>query len=92
MGTVVKPLENAEITVDLPSWISPNDVFEITYEGTRDISWKHDGAKISLDLGTVNVSRFVLISSDAALRRQLQKRYETQFAANVAKLVAGKDE
>jgi len=88
VGTVVKPVENAALAVNLPTWVAPADVFEVTCEGTKDVSWKRDGAKVTLDLGTVNVSRFILITSDAGLRASLQKRYESSFAANARSLAA----
>jgi len=87
VGTVVKPVEEAQVSVQVPSWISPSDVFEVTYEGIKDVSWKRDGSKVSIGLATVDVSRFILITSDLGLRTQLQTRYESKFAANVAKLL-----
>ena len=40
-----------------------------------------------MDVGTVNVTRLVVITDNAALRPALQKDYETRFAANVKKLL-----
>lgn len=88
VGTVVKPVERASVTVDVPSWIAPKDVFEVTYQGLKDVTWKCAGSKLTLDLGTVNVSRFVLITSDAGLRARLQAAYDKLFAENVKKLTA----
>ena len=86
VGTVVKPTENASVSVTLPSWLAPVDVFEVTTDGVKGIPWKREGSKVSLDLGTVNVGRFVLITSNPALRTDMQKTYETKFAENVHKL------
>jgi hypothetical protein len=90
VGTVFKPVEKAAVSVAVPSWIGPTDAFEVTFEGIKDIPWKKDGGKVSLDLGTVNISRFVLITSNPGLRASLQKRYQDMFAANVATLVGAK--
>ena len=87
IGTVVKPVEKASATVDIPTWLTPADTFEVTYEGLSDVQWKRDGSKVLLDLGTVTVGRFVMITSDAGLRGRLQKEYDSKFAANVAKLL-----
>ena len=87
VGTVVQPIANARVGVEMPSWISPKDAFEVTFEGIKDVAWKADGQKVSLDLGTVNVSRFILITSDPALRSALKTRYDTMFASNVAELL-----
>jgi hypothetical protein len=89
VGTVVKPIENANLSVGLPSWVEPKDAFEVTCDGMKDVTWKRDGAKAAVELGTVNVSRFVIITADASLRARLQKRYDDQFAANVMTLKGG---
>jgi len=91
LGTVVVPTQNARVRLRLPSWLKPRDAFEITYGGTQDISWESAGPEISLDLGEVSLTRFVLISADEALRSQLQKRWQSQFASNVSELVARKN-
>jgi len=88
MGMVVKPVENAEISVDLPSWLKPRDVFAITHGGTREARWESTDSGISLDLGTVELTRLIVVSSDATLRRRLQGLYESEFASNVARLTA----
>jgi len=89
VGTVYKPVgTRAVATVDMPSWIEPKDVFEITSDGVKDLSFKRDGSKVTLQLGTVEISRFAIVTADPGLRARLAKIYETGFAANVAKLKA----
>lgn len=89
MGTIVKPCEKAQVSVQLPSWINPKSVIEVTSDGIKDVPSKRDGGKLTLDLGTVNVSRFVLITSNTDLKAQLQKRFDEKFAKNVRDLKAG---
>ena len=86
VGTVYKPVEKASVKVKLPSWLKPADAFEVTYSGTKDVTWTGQ-SEITLDLGTVQISRFVIVTSDPKLRSQLQAIYDDKFAANVAKLV-----
>jgi len=86
MGTVVKAVEKAKATVETPSWMTPADVFEVTSDGIREITWKRDGASVEVDLGTVNISRLVFITSDGTLRDRLAKLYATKFADNVKAL------
>lgn len=91
VGTVYKPVgTRAVATVDLPSWIEPRDVFEITSDGVKDLSSKRDGSKLTLELGTVQISRFAIITADAGLRARLADIHATMFAANVAKIKAAK--
>ena len=87
VGTVFKPIENTTVTVTIPSWITSPNVFEVTYEGLKDVNWKKEGSKVTLDLGKVNISRFLIITNDSGLRANLQKRYDELFAKNVATLL-----
>ncbi len=88
LGTVVKPVEKANLKVEVPSWLRPADVFEIDYRGTQKVDWKAADAELTLDLGQVELTRMILVTSDAGLRERLQNRYEEHFAANVATLLA----
>lgn len=87
LGTVVRPVEKAKVSVQTPSWLKAADAFEITFEGIKDVSWTAGDRKVNLDLGTVNVSRFIILTSDTGLRAKLQKLYDAKFAANVRALV-----
>lgn len=86
MGTVVRPVEKAKATVEVPIWLAPSSTFEVTNEGVKDVAWKRDGQKVEIDLGTVNVSRLVFITADPALKDKLAALYESKFASNVKAL------
>ncbi len=88
LGTVVKPVEKARIKVDVPSWIRAADVFEVDYKGTRKVDYKAADATLTVELGQVDLTRMILVTSDAGLRARLQERYEKHCAANVAALLA----
>ena len=89
LGTVIHPVEQAKVTVQAPSWLKAADVFELSHEGTRDIAWKASDQGLALDLGTVKVTRLILISGDKGLRQQTQKLYDSRFAENVKALLKG---
>ncbi len=88
LGTIYRPVEKARVKVHVPSWLKLADVFEITAEGTRDIKWQIDAGELTLDLGTVNLTRFILVSKSASLREQTQQVYQDRFAANVKTLLS----
>ncbi len=83
LGTIVKPVENAHVTVDLPSWIVPKSAFEISYDGLNDMKWSSKGKKLTLELGTTTLNKLIIITADTTLRERLQKRYQDMFAENV---------
>ncbi|MGQ9454478.1 MAG: hypothetical protein ACUVRS_07430 [Armatimonadota bacterium] len=86
-GTVIIPVENVKVSVSLPGWLKPSSVFELSCKGTRDLRWNSEDRRIVLDLGTVNVTRFVVVTSDPGLRDRLQELYQSRFASNVARLL-----
>ncbi|NLX24136.1 MAG: hypothetical protein GXY55_20995 [Phycisphaerae bacterium] len=88
LGTVVKPLDKARVTVQLPAWLKAQQVFEITSAGTQDIAWSRDGQQVTLDLGTVHLTRMIVVSHDQGLRDRLQQGYDQKFAENVRRLTA----
>ena len=86
-GTVVRPIDNAEVTVDLPAWLSPTSVFEIDYKGIHDVSYNLNASNLALHLGRVNITRLIIATSDSTLRTTLANLYSTKFAGNVAQLI-----
>jgi len=91
VGTLVQPFEKARLNVKLPGWAKAEEVFEVTFEGTKDVSWKPGEAGISLDLGRVNLTRLLVVTADAQLREQLQDCYDASIADNVRLLLAEKE-
>lgn len=87
-GTRIKPVPNALLKLAPPAWLEPKDLFEILATGTKDVAHKISAGELELGLGTVNVTRLVVITSDPALRQAMQNDYEARFAANVRRLLA----
>lgn len=90
VGTIVQPFEKAGFKLRLPAWLKAKDAFEITYEGTKDVSWNAEGADVGFDLGRVELTRMLVITSDGGLRKQLQGRYDASCAGNFKQLLAEK--
>jgi len=87
VGTVVQPLERAQAMVHLPSWLAPKDAFEITYRGVTDVDHEQTGARVTLRLGQVVLTRLVVITSDTELRTRLSALYDARLAQNVRALL-----
>jgi hypothetical protein len=87
-GTIIRAVQDAEVSLDLPSWVtSPTNVFEVDYKGIRDVSYGVTGGRIDLHLGTVEVTRMIVITSDSTLKNTLQSRYTSTYGPRVAQLV-----
>lgn len=90
LGIVIQPVEDAQVSVDLPEWLSAKSVFEIDWHGIHDVHHDQTGSKLNLALGTVDVARMVVVTSDPGLRSELQSRYDRLFRANVELLTAAR--
>ena len=88
LGTVVKPLENVRLEVQLPGWLESASAFEVTYEGVRDVTLRTVEGGVGFDLGTVELTRLIVLSRDEGLRARLQNHYEQKFATNVQRLLS----
>ncbi len=86
LGTVIYPVDKAVLKVQAPSWLKPSEAFELTSEGTRELPWRTEAGRVTLELGKVSVTRLILISGKPGLRERIQQRYEEKFAANVKTL------
>ncbi|MGB9619383.1 MAG: hypothetical protein ACPL7K_03100, partial [Armatimonadota bacterium] len=86
-GTTIRSIDNAEVSLDLPDWISPNQVFEVDYKGIRDVPYSVANGRIELHLGRVDVTRMIIITDDAALKSALQSVYSATYGPRVAELI-----
>jgi len=88
LGTVVRPIENTTMDVTLPAWLNAADVFEVTYQGTADVAATGEGRSLKIDLGTVELTRMIIVTARPELRAALQKHYDDNFADNVRSILS----
>ncbi|HNT35918.1 MAG TPA: hypothetical protein PKH07_13085, partial [bacterium] len=86
LGTVVVQQEDVKSLVRIPSWLKPADVFEISSSGISDATWTIENSDLSVDLGTVFLTRMIVVTSDASLRATLQGLYKERFEGNIKSL------
>jgi hypothetical protein len=86
-GTMVRPINNADVSLDLPDWISPAGVFEVDYRGVRDVPYDVASGQINLHLGEVGLTRMLVITGDSTLKSTLQSRYTNTYGPRVSQLI-----
>lgn len=87
-GTIIQRIDNAEVSLDLPSWLSsPTNVFEVDYKGIHDVSYGVASGRINLHLGAVDVSRMIIITKDSTLKSTLSSRYASIYGPRVEQLI-----
>ncbi|HNT34103.1 MAG TPA: hypothetical protein PKH07_03815 [bacterium] len=87
LGTIYSPVRDAVVSLTLPIWLNAREVFEVSFEGTKDVSFADQQEVLKLQLGTVNVTKLVVVTSDLKLRTKLQEYYVTHLKDNVASLL-----
>lgn len=87
-GSVVRSIDDADVSFDLPAWLAtPASVFEVDYGGLRDVTYSVASGRITLNLGRTDLTRMIILTSDSALRSQVQSRYDTKYSSRVNELV-----
>jgi hypothetical protein len=79
-GTVVVPLEKADLTLTPPAWLAVADVFEVSEQGVRDVTWRQEGTQLALSLGRVEVARMMVVTADRHLRAALARLHAERVA------------
>jgi hypothetical protein len=85
-GCHVTNVPNATVTATLPSWMQASPTaFEITAGGLRDVSAtpQGGGSQFQLNLGTLQLTRLIIVTTDPLLRTSIQQRYDTQVRSHV---------
>jgi subtilisin-like proprotein convertase family protein/Cu/Zn superoxide dismutase len=77
-GIHYSPISNSTVTVTLPSWFNGSATsFEVAEgaEGVKDVSTSLNGNQLQFNLGTVNLTRLLVATTNAQWRGTIQKRY-----------------
>ncbi len=83
-GCHFTPVSNASFTATLPLWLRNSPAaFEITAGGLRDVTSQLNGGQLSVSLGTLNLTRLIVVSTDPQLRTTIQQRYNSQIRPGV---------
>ncbi len=76
-GCHYTPVPNATVSFTLPVWMqTAPTVFEVTASGTRDVNTQINGPQLQVNLGTLNLTRMIVVTTDAQLRTATQQRYD----------------
>ena len=67
---------NATVTVTLPSWLQSPTAFEISAGGLSDVSTQPSGNQLQVNLGTLTLTRMIVLTTNPQLRTTIQERYE----------------
>jgi hypothetical protein len=77
-------VNNATVTATLPSWMqSSPTAFEISAGGVGDVSTVLNGNQFQVNLGTVKLTRMIVLTTNPQLRATVQQRYDLQFRSAV---------
>jgi len=83
---VYQPISNTTVAVTLPAWLQSPTAFEIASNGIRSVSTQIAGDRFQLNLGTVNLTRMIVITSNPLLRDTLEQRYDLMIRTNLCAL------
>lgn len=68
---------NATVTATMPAWMQPPlTAFEVTTGGLRSVSSTANGNQLQLNLGTLKLTRMIVLTKNPQLLPALQQRYD----------------
>ena len=73
------PVGNASVVATLPSWMTSSPTaFEIRPSGLYNVATSLNGNNLTVALGTLDITRMIVITTNPQLRATVQQRYEEQ--------------
>jgi hypothetical protein len=82
-GCHYNQISNATVTATLPSWMQSPTAFEVTPAGLRDVNTQLNGNQLQVNLGTLKLTRMIILTTNPQLRTTLQQRYDQEVRLNV---------
>jgi hypothetical protein len=74
-GCHYTPVSNATVTLTLPPWLASSSAFEIAASGVTNVNTQINDNQLQVNLGTVNISRMIVVTSNALLQDSITDRY-----------------
>jgi hypothetical protein len=69
-------IPNATVTMTSPSWMTSISSFEITSSGIAEIGTQPAGSQLQINLGTLALTRMIVLTTNSQLKASMQQRYE----------------
>lgn len=83
-GCHYTPVPTATATATLPAWLRTAPLaFEVTAGGLNDVNTSFDGTQMQFNLGTLQLTKLIVVTTNPQLRATIQQRYDQQVRANV---------
>lgn len=79
------PTPNATVTAALPSWMQSPSAFEVSAAGITDASVTPSGNQWQINLGTLNLTRLIVLTKNPQLKAAVQQRYDTSIREGVCR-------
>jgi hypothetical protein len=77
-------VNNATVTASLPSWMQASPTaFEVTPGGLRDVNTQLNGNQLQVNLGTLRLTRMIILTTNPQLRTTVQQRYDVAVRPGV---------
>ncbi len=75
-GCHYSQVPNATVMATLPTWMQSPTAFEISAGGLSDVSTQPNGNQLQVNLGTLKLTRMIVLTKDPQLRSTIQQRYD----------------
>jgi hypothetical protein len=81
---------NATVTVTLPGWMQPSPLaFEIWAGGLRAVNTQLNGNQLQINLGTLQVTRMIVLTTDGQVPLRTQQWYNQKVRWGICDIASG---
>jgi len=89
--TQISDVTSASVTVTLPTWMqSPTpSAFEISCDGVSSLSSSIDGEDMTITIGTLKVSRLIVVTTDSTKQATYKERYLDECWGGICTFASG---
>ncbi len=83
-------ISNATVTATLPTWMQASPTaFEVKPSGLSSVSSSLNNGQLQLALGTLNLTKMIVITTNPTLRATIQQRYEENVWPGICAFASG---
>ncbi|MDD5598573.1 MAG: LamG domain-containing protein [Victivallaceae bacterium] len=68
------PIGNCEIVSEIPAYLKPNQVFELSASGIKPLSYEMRGKNIAIPVNGLKINKVLIITSNKALLENMRQR------------------
>ena len=82
-GYQFKPIKDLEVQINLPSWIQPSGMVQLTPKGIQSVSHRYKDGKLIVSLDLLNDAAILVASNARMQRTSIRQGYDPSYQMRI---------